>query len=92
MGIVLFLNNGKRFLYAVVLGKSLPKENSYPIYQKDTQNIIRILKGSIGVLLIGAFIFIGVNRHQSFQKQSNPLLSGVWKVTSFVKNNILYIE
>jgi len=86
MGVFLFLTNGKRFLNSVILRKAVAQEKSYPIIDKNSLKVFRIIKASVTALAIFLSISAGISRTESFNERLNPIMKGAWEVTYFEKN------
>jgi hypothetical protein len=85
MGFVLFLADSKRFLRAILLGKAVTKDNSFPVYNKESFKIITIAKISLLVIAVGFVAITSLSRGKDRLNKLNPPLSGVWEVISFNK-------
>lgn len=83
MSIVLFLNDIKRTYTFLFSSKAIKKNNVYPTRNKEGATLIPIVKI---ILLVGTYFFINstiVKKSETYVSKLNPVLAGVWNVSSF---------
>ena len=92
MASILFLTDIKRFANHFILNKTA---NHIVYYQpfnghddRNTKKALRITKLLLAVLLLGGFTFLSVSNRKRFgDNAKKPYLYGIWKVSTFSKNN-----
>jgi hypothetical protein len=87
MSIVLFLNDIKRTYTFLFSSKAIKKSNVYPTRNKEGATLIPIIKI---ILLAGTYFFINstiVKKSETYVSKLNPVLAGVWNVSSFKIDN-----
>lgn len=91
MGVYLFLTNSKRFVRSSILGKPVLQDLSYPIYDKEKQQIMRKIKATLTFLALLLIVSIGANRRVKFNEILSPQMKGAYEVIHFEKNGELQL-
>lgn len=90
MAAILFLSDIKRFANYFLLNKTAKSIVYHKPFKTDKTVKIALRSTKIGltVLFLGLFLFINIGNRKRFPDYAEkPFLYGIWKVSSFSKNN-----
>lgn len=92
MAFILFLTDIKRFASYFLLNKTVKSITYHQPFNghddRNTKKALRITKLILAVLLLGSFTFLSVSNRKRFgDNAKKPYLYGIWKVSTFSKNN-----